>query len=109
MERRPSCWMSIIKEMDVLKTKGIDLMNHMRIKVGNGESTSFWEDKWCDAGVLKDRYPRALLFEKKNFVKSIKVATKLSQPEFSHSFRRLPRVGIEQKQLLSELEDVNEA
>nr|GEW98655.1 RNA-directed DNA polymerase, eukaryota [Tanacetum cinerariifolium] len=55
MVRNPSCWMSIIKEMDVLKTKGIDLMKHMRIKVGNGESTSFWEDKWCDAGVLKDR------------------------------------------------------
>nr|GEZ32106.1 RNA-directed DNA polymerase, eukaryota [Tanacetum cinerariifolium] len=55
MVRKPSCWMSIIKEMDVLKMKGIDLMKHMRIKVGNGESTSFWEDKWCDAGVLKDR------------------------------------------------------
>ncbi|GKC17685.1 RNA-directed DNA polymerase, eukaryota, reverse transcriptase zinc-binding domain protein [Tanacetum coccineum] len=102
MERRPSCWMSIIKEMDVLKTKGIDLMNHMRIKVGNGESTSFWEDKWCDAGVLKDRYPRAFALEN---CKSIKVATKLSQPEFSHSFRRLPRGGCEQNQV-NELEDL---
>ncbi|GJZ68261.1 RNA-directed DNA polymerase, eukaryota [Tanacetum coccineum] len=102
MERRPSCWMSIIKEMDVLKTKGIDLMNHMRIKVGKGESTSFWEDKWCDDGVLKDRYPRAFALEN---CKSIKVATKLSQPEFSHSFRRLPRGGCEQNQV-NELEDL---
>ncbi|GJS71221.1 RNA-directed DNA polymerase, eukaryota, reverse transcriptase zinc-binding domain protein [Tanacetum coccineum] len=102
MEKRPSCWMSIIKEMDVLKTKGIDLMNHIRIKVGNGESTSFWEDKWCDAVVLKDRYPRAFALEN---CKSIKVATKLSQPEFSHSFRRLPRGGCEQNQV-NELEDL---
>nr|GEW13194.1 RNA-directed DNA polymerase, eukaryota [Tanacetum cinerariifolium] len=102
MVRKPSFWMSIIKEMDVLKTKGIDLMKHMRIKVGNGESTSFWEDKWCDAGVFKDRYPRAFALEN---CKSIKVAAKLSQPEFSHSFRRLPRGGCEQNQV-NELEDL---
>ncbi|GJV03072.1 RNA-directed DNA polymerase, eukaryota [Tanacetum coccineum] len=88
--------------MDVLKTKGIDLMNHMRIKVGKGESTSFWEDKWCDDGVLKDRYPQAFALEN---CKSIKVATKLSQPEFSHSSRRLPREGCEQNQV-NELEDL---
>nr|GEW43964.1 RNA-directed DNA polymerase, eukaryota, reverse transcriptase zinc-binding domain protein [Tanacetum cinerariifolium] len=102
MVRKPSCWMSIIKEMDVSKTKGIDLMKHMRIKVGNGESTSFWEDKWCDAGVLKDKYPRAFALGN---CKSIKVATKLSQPGFSHSFRRIPRGGCEQNQV-NELEDL---
>nr|GEZ51143.1 RNA-directed DNA polymerase, eukaryota, reverse transcriptase zinc-binding domain protein [Tanacetum cinerariifolium] len=54
-----SCWMSITKETNMLSMKGIDLMQYMRIKVGNGESTAFWEDKWCEEGALKDRrHPR---------------------------------------------------
>ncbi|GJZ20806.1 aspartic proteinase CDR1-like protein [Tanacetum coccineum] len=27
---------------------------------GNGETTKFWEDKWCEEGTLKDIYPREL-------------------------------------------------
>ncbi|GJX20356.1 RNA-directed DNA polymerase, eukaryota, reverse transcriptase zinc-binding domain protein [Tanacetum coccineum] len=33
-------------------------MNHLRIKLGNGELTSFWDDDWCEGGRLKDRFPR---------------------------------------------------
>ncbi|GKE41780.1 hypothetical protein Tco_1469064 [Tanacetum coccineum] len=40
-----SCWMVIIQEMNALSKKGIDLMKYMRIKLGNGENTAFWEDK----------------------------------------------------------------
>nr|GEV35383.1 RNA-directed DNA polymerase, eukaryota [Tanacetum cinerariifolium] len=36
-----SCWMSITKETNMLSMKGIDLMQYMRIKVSNGESTAF--------------------------------------------------------------------
>nr|GFA65441.1 hypothetical protein [Tanacetum cinerariifolium] len=36
----------------------IDVMKYLRIKLGNGEDTKFWEDKWCDGGTLKDRYHR---------------------------------------------------
>nr|GEU39042.1 RNA-directed DNA polymerase, eukaryota [Tanacetum cinerariifolium] len=71
-----SCWTSIIKEMKSLSAKGLDLLKFMRIKVGNGNSTSFWVDKWCIEGVLKDRFPRMYALE---LDKNVTVADKLSQ------------------------------
>nr|GEU40815.1 RNA-directed DNA polymerase, eukaryota, reverse transcriptase zinc-binding domain protein [Tanacetum cinerariifolium] len=53
-----SCWMVIIQEMYDLSKNGIDLLKYLRIKLGNGENTTFWEDKWCLGGTLKDRHPR---------------------------------------------------
>nr|GEY46880.1 hypothetical protein [Tanacetum cinerariifolium] len=50
-----SCWTTITQEMNSLSKKGIDLMKYMYIKVGNVDTTVFWEDKWCEEGVLKDR------------------------------------------------------
>nr|GEU55510.1 RNA-directed DNA polymerase, eukaryota, reverse transcriptase zinc-binding domain protein [Tanacetum cinerariifolium] len=54
-----SCWMNIVNEINVLSKKDINLMNFLRIKVGNGESTLFLEDVLCEGGKLKDRFPRA--------------------------------------------------
>nr|GEV70855.1 hypothetical protein [Tanacetum cinerariifolium] len=75
----------------MLSMKGIDLMQYMRIKVGNGESTAFWKDKWCEEGALKDRFPQVYALES---CKHIMVAAKFSQPTLSYSFRRHPR-GLE--------------
>ncbi|GKB27724.1 hypothetical protein Tco_0867125 [Tanacetum coccineum] len=33
-------------------------MNNMRIKLGNGMNTVFWEDTWSEGGKLKNRSPR---------------------------------------------------
>ena len=90
-----SCWMTIIQEMNVLSNKGIDLEKIMRIKLGNGESTAFWEDAWSEGGILKNRYPRIYALES---CKSITVARKLTQPNLTFSFRRTPRGGVEQEQ-----------
>ncbi|GJZ11541.1 hypothetical protein Tco_0546300 [Tanacetum coccineum] len=49
-----SVWMNIVSEINVLSKKGINLMEFLRIKLGNGESTLFWEDSWCEGGRLKD-------------------------------------------------------
>ncbi|GJX13795.1 RNA-directed DNA polymerase, eukaryota, reverse transcriptase zinc-binding domain protein [Tanacetum coccineum] len=87
-----SCWTNITQEMNSLSKKGIDLMKYMHIKVGNGDTTVFWEDKWCEEGVLKDRFPRVYALES---CKQITVAAKLSQPNLSFSFRRNPRGGCE--------------
>ncbi|GKA68832.1 RNA-directed DNA polymerase, eukaryota, reverse transcriptase zinc-binding domain protein [Tanacetum coccineum] len=90
-----SCWMNIVNEINVLSKKDINLMNFLRIKLGNGESTLFWEDVWCEGGKLKDRFPRAYALES---CKTITVGSKLVQPNLTYSFRRTPRGGAEQTQ-----------
>nr|GEU47867.1 putative reverse transcriptase domain-containing protein [Tanacetum cinerariifolium] len=53
-----SCWLVIVHELSSLLKNGIDVMKYLRIKLGNGEDTKFWEDKRCDGGTLKDRFHR---------------------------------------------------
>ncbi|GJR25016.1 hypothetical protein Tco_0973543 [Tanacetum coccineum] len=53
-----SCWTSIIQEMKSFSNKGCDFSKYIRIKVGDGVSTLFWEDKWNEEGILRDLFPR---------------------------------------------------
>nr|GFB56668.1 RNA-directed DNA polymerase, eukaryota, reverse transcriptase zinc-binding domain protein [Tanacetum cinerariifolium] len=53
-----SCWSSIINEVNVLSSKGIMLMNYLRITLGNGVFTCLWDEPWHVEGILKDRLPR---------------------------------------------------
>nr|GEX79930.1 RNA-directed DNA polymerase, eukaryota [Tanacetum cinerariifolium] len=91
-----SCWTSIIQEMNNMDQKGIDFMSFIRIKLGNGAKTRFWEDKWCDEGILKIKYPRLFALES---CKLISVGTKLSHPCIYSSYCRKPRGGSELDQL----------
>nr|GEV37248.1 RNA-directed DNA polymerase, eukaryota, reverse transcriptase zinc-binding domain protein [Tanacetum cinerariifolium] len=91
-----TCWTSITNEVKVLEKKGINLLSFMKKKLGNGLSTLFWEDGWCERGKLKERFPRAYALEN---LKHITVGHKLSQPCLSHSFRRNPRGGLEESQV----------
>nr|GEZ03300.1 RNA-directed DNA polymerase, eukaryota, reverse transcriptase zinc-binding domain protein [Tanacetum cinerariifolium] len=43
---RSSTWCSILREVNVLKSKGIDLVSHCKKRVGNGLLTRFWSDIW---------------------------------------------------------------
>nr|GEW46265.1 RNA-directed DNA polymerase, eukaryota, reverse transcriptase zinc-binding domain protein [Tanacetum cinerariifolium] len=61
----PSLWLDIISEVQLLKTKGIDLMGFMLKKMGNGEDTLFWDHVWrgertfksaSRSGVEEDQY-----------------------------------------------------
>ncbi|GJX94590.1 hypothetical protein Tco_0349176, partial [Tanacetum coccineum] len=95
MSRR-SPWLDIIQDLHSLKSKGIDLMQFIRKKVGNGENTSFWDENWLGDDIFKSIYPRLYALEEH---KSISVADKLQHPSLVHSFRRLPRGGVEEVQL----------
>ncbi|GJY18419.1 RNA-directed DNA polymerase, eukaryota [Tanacetum coccineum] len=53
-----SCWSSIVTEVNALANKGINLMQFLRIKMGNGDSIRLWEDPWHEGDILKLRYPR---------------------------------------------------
>ncbi|GKD82840.1 hypothetical protein Tco_1349679, partial [Tanacetum coccineum] len=70
-------------------------MSFMHRKMGNGEDTRFWEDKWRGDNPLKSTYPRIYALESH---KMITVAHKLSHPDLSRSFRRTPRSGVEEVQ-----------
>nr|GEV86775.1 RNA-directed DNA polymerase, eukaryota, reverse transcriptase zinc-binding domain protein [Tanacetum cinerariifolium] len=93
LNHRTSLWARVIKAIH--GTDGINLMNYMRIHVGNGKNTSLWEDNWREGGILKDRFPRSAPLES---CKSISIGSKFMQPSFHHSFCRQPRGGTEQMQ-----------
>nr|GFB29932.1 RNA-directed DNA polymerase, eukaryota, reverse transcriptase zinc-binding domain protein [Tanacetum cinerariifolium]GFB29940.1 RNA-directed DNA polymerase, eukaryota, reverse transcriptase zinc-binding domain protein [Tanacetum cinerariifolium] len=90
-----SCWLNITKEFSVLQAKGVNVMNYVRLKLGNGESTSFWEDNWINSGVLKDVFPRLYALE---ICKKVYVSLNLKDSSLETSFRRKVR-GAEQAQL----------
>ncbi|GJS07785.1 RNA-directed DNA polymerase, eukaryota [Tanacetum coccineum] len=90
-----SCWLDIVRETYALKTKGINLLDCMHVKLGNGDKTVFWEDIWIDGKTLKNRFPRNYSLES---CKLITVGAKLTQSSLEYSFRRNPRGGVEQDQ-----------
>ncbi|GJU37753.1 RNA-directed DNA polymerase, eukaryota, reverse transcriptase zinc-binding domain protein [Tanacetum coccineum] len=91
---RRSPWQDVILAIHSLQSKGINLMDFIQKKVGNGENTSFWDDSWLGEVALKVLYKRLYALE---MCKSISVAEKMGHPSLSHYFRRMPRGGVEQE------------
>ncbi|GJZ82878.1 RNA-directed DNA polymerase, eukaryota [Tanacetum coccineum] len=94
---RSSLWCTIICEIGNLSLKGTNLLSHMKKKVGNGIHTSFWGDPWLYDMSLLQVFPRLYALECN---KQVSVAVKLSEGSLTDSFRREPRGGIEEEQLL---------
>ncbi|GKA34396.1 RNA-directed DNA polymerase, eukaryota [Tanacetum coccineum] len=90
-----STWSSIIKEVNSLKDKGVDLISHCKIRVGKGTRTSFWNDFWIGDSLLKHSFPRLYALEEN---KDLSVANKIHAP-ITSSFRRPVRGGVESQQL----------
>ncbi|GJT19195.1 RNA-directed DNA polymerase, eukaryota, reverse transcriptase zinc-binding domain protein [Tanacetum coccineum] len=99
-----TCWTTIVNEIRVLRDQGVNVLEFMRLKLGNGDTASFWNDNWSGGGVLKDLYPRLYALENG---KSVNVCTKLSDPSMDYSFRCKTRGGVEQVQLDALLELVS--
>ncbi|GKE92814.1 hypothetical protein Tco_1573909, partial [Tanacetum coccineum] len=55
---RRSPWQDVILAIHSLQSKGINLMDFIQKKVGNGENTSFWDDSWLGEVALKVLYKR---------------------------------------------------
>ncbi|GJT83575.1 RNA-directed DNA polymerase, eukaryota, reverse transcriptase zinc-binding domain protein, partial [Tanacetum coccineum] len=89
-----SPWQDVILAIHSLQSKSMNLMDFIQKKVGNSENTSFWDDSWLGEVALKVLYKRLYALE---MCKSISVAEKMGHPSLSHSFRRMPRGGVEQE------------
>nr|GFA07471.1 RNA-directed DNA polymerase, eukaryota, reverse transcriptase zinc-binding domain protein [Tanacetum cinerariifolium] len=101
--RGQTCWTSIIKEARSLKGTCINVLDLIRLKLGNVDSSSFWEDKWYADGVIKELFPRLYALE---LHKHATVRMKLKAPSLDNSFRRRVRSGAEESQFYSLLEIV---
>ncbi|GKA53885.1 putative reverse transcriptase domain-containing protein [Tanacetum coccineum] len=73
-----------------------------QLNMGNGESTTFWEDRWLEGSMLKDIFPRLYVLE---INKKVSVGDKLKDFRLDSSFRRKAKGGIEQVQY-EELSDM---
>nr|GEW54665.1 RNA-directed DNA polymerase, eukaryota [Tanacetum cinerariifolium] len=92
----PPTWPSIIQEIGVMQSKGIDILNYIKPKCGNGSSTSFWKDTWRGEIAFKELFPRLYMLEN---MKDGTVAKKLAHEDLEWSFRRNSRSGSEMQQL----------
>ncbi|GKC61754.1 RNA-directed DNA polymerase, eukaryota, reverse transcriptase zinc-binding domain protein [Tanacetum coccineum] len=92
---RRSLWTDIIRDFQSLSSKGINLHAFVKIKVGDGEQTLFWEDSWLSDPPLKNIFPRLYALESD---KHACVAAKFRDTSMSASFRRVPRGGLEEEQ-----------
>ncbi|GJU76154.1 RNA-directed DNA polymerase, eukaryota [Tanacetum coccineum] len=97
-----SLWVRVIKAIHGDKGKWLWSLESsgefsvcLRVKLGNGDKITFWEDKWVGGNALKDLYPRMYALET---CKSVNVGTKLTYSRLDYSFRRKPRGGVEQEQ-----------
>ncbi|GJZ98429.1 RNA-directed DNA polymerase, eukaryota, reverse transcriptase zinc-binding domain protein [Tanacetum coccineum] len=52
-----SCWLSIVNEVRILKNKGMKIFDFMNLKLGNGDTSRFWTDRWYAGGIIKDLCP----------------------------------------------------
>nr|GFC43089.1 RNA-directed DNA polymerase, eukaryota, reverse transcriptase zinc-binding domain protein [Tanacetum cinerariifolium] len=93
----------IVKEARSLKGTGINVVDLIRLKLGNGDSSSFWEDKWYASGIIKELFPRLYALELHT---QATVHMKLMVPSLDNSFRKRVRCRAKKSQFNSLLEIV---
>ncbi|GJX49536.1 RNA-directed DNA polymerase, eukaryota [Tanacetum coccineum] len=90
-----SNWCSILREVQVLSSKGFDFVSRCKKRVGNGCNTGFWLDIWVLDCPLSIRFPRIFALE---IDKKVSVSVKMGANSIVDSFRRLIRDGVERQQ-----------
>nr|GEX37007.1 RNA-directed DNA polymerase, eukaryota, reverse transcriptase zinc-binding domain protein [Tanacetum cinerariifolium] len=93
-----STWLSIVYEVNKMRNKCIDLLKYMKIQVGNGLNTKFWEDVWMGNKNFKTSFPRIYALESD---KNLTVADKMAHNDTAFALRRQPRDGVEMEQFMA--------
>nr|GEW19152.1 RNA-directed DNA polymerase, eukaryota, reverse transcriptase zinc-binding domain protein [Tanacetum cinerariifolium] len=91
----PALWLDIIHEVEMFKSRSIDLVSLIHSNLGNGTNGSFWEVAWRGGLPFKSLFPRLYEVETQ---KKIDVASKLSHSGLDVLFRRPPRGGVKIQQ-----------
>ncbi|XP_071734921.1 uncharacterized protein [Rutidosis leptorrhynchoides] len=55
---RNTTWLNIVKVGEYIDSLNINFRNSFFKKIGDGRSTSFWNDPWLISEPLKDKFPR---------------------------------------------------
>nr|GEZ28386.1 RNA-directed DNA polymerase, eukaryota, reverse transcriptase zinc-binding domain protein [Tanacetum cinerariifolium] len=92
-----STWIGILKAINKLEVKGVDLMGFCKIVIGNGSTTRFWHDLWYGDICFKEKFKRLFNLE---LQKDVNVASILQVSNVASSFRRPPRSGIKNSQFI---------
>ncbi|GJS06333.1 RNA-directed DNA polymerase, eukaryota [Tanacetum coccineum] len=58
-----SLWCFILREMNLLKSKGFDFVTHCKKRVGHGHCTRFWYDNWFSDQPFRVTFPRLFALE----------------------------------------------
>ncbi|GKC23809.1 RNA-directed DNA polymerase, eukaryota, reverse transcriptase zinc-binding domain protein [Tanacetum coccineum] len=90
--------LTILSSISNLKYNGIDLISFCTRKIGNGESTRFWNDVWCGISPLKVQYPSIFLLDTD---KDCFISNRVSLPDWHAVLRRVPRGGAEMSQFVA--------
>nr|GEX81870.1 RNA-directed DNA polymerase, eukaryota [Tanacetum cinerariifolium] len=93
-----STWGAILSSINKLKQKGLDLLSLCVRKIGNGESTSFWNDVWLGSMPLKSQFPRVYVLD---IDRNCFIANRVPLKDWSYVFRRHPRGGVEASQFVA--------
>nr|GEW07807.1 hypothetical protein [Tanacetum cinerariifolium] len=87
-----SIWCSILREMQVLISKGFDFVSHCKKCVEDGRNTRFWYDSWVFDQPPRVRFPRLFALE---MDKESTVASKLGSSLVDAIFRRSVRTILD--------------
>ncbi|GJR04144.1 RNA-directed DNA polymerase, eukaryota, reverse transcriptase zinc-binding domain protein [Tanacetum coccineum] len=100
-----STWNAILNSVAKLKDKGVDLLAACNRSIGDGTSTSFWNEIWCGDHPLKASYPRIYTLDTD---KECMVAHRFNLSDWNIVLRRMPRGGIELVQFTALLEAIRD-
>ncbi|GJU39268.1 hypothetical protein Tco_1192225 [Tanacetum coccineum] len=92
-----SSWSYIVNEAKALEIQGVNVLDNMHLKLGDGTTALFWKDNWSGKGSLKTLYPRLYSLENQKEVSVSSKMTTIQLVHYFHSFLLFPllpsRVG----------------
>ncbi|GJW29619.1 hypothetical protein Tco_0046494 [Tanacetum coccineum] len=100
-----SPWNAILRSVQHLQLKGIDLLSACYRSIGDGKCTKFWDETWCGDRPLKDLFPRVYALEGN---KECTVAQHLNPLDWSTVLRRLHKGGVEGTQFTALLDTIRD-